>query len=246
MTNTANWNANTIRLTAFAEANFHIDKDWWEQVVGEAPETEISQAKTGIRQYEGNFANGKLILIVNQAQTRIDWVYAAPEIQEPLTNIPTIGTLSQELSLFLQIMEKWFKSEIKHSFTRLALGLVVYQAIDNRKMGYELLVSQYLRFNPNLDENTSDFSYQINRKRRSQVVNNMMINRLMKWSVSSIKTIIVAPVQQSLPESFAILLELDINSAPEYENGIDPEKATSLLGEYSRLAQEIIEKGDIS
>jgi hypothetical protein len=248
MANTSTWNANSLRFTAFPEANFQIDTNWWENVVGESPETEISQAKTGTLQYEGNFEGGKLVLGIqkNPALPRIDWVYAPSDFDETL---PSLGDFGRAVNIFEQYISKWLISS-NLSFKRIAFGLTLHQPISDKKQGYELLASRYLGISPHFGENTSDFLYQINRIRQSQQVEGLPINRLMKWSVGRYQPMItiISPTQttqQSLPESFMVLLELDINSSPEYMSSFKDLEASNLLKEFVSLAYEIAEKGEI-
>ena len=59
-----------------------------------------------------------------------------------------------------------------------------------RELGYRELG----RFLPavRLDEDSSDFSYQINRPRRSTVIPELSVNRLSKWSVGKFQAFVAS------------------------------------------------------
>jgi hypothetical protein len=92
----------------------------------------------------------------------------------------TIGSIQDGLDSFLELMSRWFK--ISPPLRRLAFGAILALPVDDRKSGYEL-IGNYLA-NVKLDPiGSSDFLYQINRLRNSQLISDLEINRLSKWSV---------------------------------------------------------------
>lgn len=235
------WEVELLRLTAFPQPDFEPDKDWWAKIVGEQPDNEKSQPKRGIRQYDGDFENGRLILALQP--NRIDWVYRAVESPEQTRQI--LGIFPEQVQIFQDMIEGWFHLDNCPSLDRLAFGAILHQPVENTNSGYKLLTNRYLRFDADLDD-SSDFFYQINRRQQSEVIKNLKINRLMKWSVSKWQAVMVAPVTRTLPAEYSVRLELDINSLQEYQESIQVEEARLLFDEFVSLGKEIAIHGDIS
>lgn len=115
-------------------------------------------------------------------------------------------------------------------------------------------LSYYLPFD--LDEDSSDFLYQINRPRKISSVESFecSVNRLSKWSASKWSVSLFAgsgsdPSQLTQyitkPTQFAVRLELDINTAADFVGELDSEKLPHIFRELVELGKEIANKGDI-
>jgi hypothetical protein len=127
------------------------------------------------------------------------------------------------------------------------------QRVDSHTAGYQL-VAKYLP-SVDVDPETSDFLFQLNRPRKSTTLSGLKINRLAKWSVAKIQGVhlqmqgasaesgnLITGVKTS--ELFACRLELDINTDAGWKDTLPAESATSILGELVGLAIEIASKGD--
>jgi hypothetical protein len=144
-------------------------------------------------------------------------------------------------------MTKWIQTL---PMIRLAFGAVLLQPVDGLAEGYRLLSSYVqLQIDP---ENTSDLLYQINRRRvSSSGITGLTINRLAKWSVLRLQRNLFmlspgSPVQShTQSEAFACRLELDINTAPEFEGELPQAELPSLIQELVEMGREIAEQGDI-
>ena len=96
----------------------------------------------------------------------------------------------------------------------------------------------------------TDLLYQVNRPRESQVVPDMQINRLTKWSVIryGVMSIVIGPAEQEIESSSAALaarLEMDINTAAVAIVQSDRIGLTNMIfGELMRLGAEIAREGD--
>ena len=124
---------------------------------------------------------------------------------------------------------------------RVAFGGILDQPVPNRANGHRTL-SGYLPFE--LDDSSSDFLYQINR-RRSVEPGGIVINRLSKWFVAQFAGLSVDLSTQAaspLQAEFYARLELDINTAPDQE--FPPERTAAIFRELVSLATEIMENGD--
>jgi hypothetical protein len=238
------WQIESLRITCFPGSATEFNSgNWWQDVIGEQPENTIIRAKDGFRQDEGHFNERKVVLGVQPI--RIDWLMKSNEEEGELT----IGSFQDGLDSFLALMSRWFK--ISPPLRRLAFGATLALPVDNRKSGYEL-IANYLP-NVKLDPiGSSDFLYQINRVRDSQLgILDLVINRLSKWSVvkRGLARIDILPeARVSLfPSSdiFSCRLELDINTSGEYKNDIPSGKLVDVFHELVDLAKEIAVKGDI-
>jgi len=234
-----------VRLTSFPGDEYTLaNQSWWEHVVGELPESKTVQPKSGVEIEEGPFRNGNLVLAVHPI--RIDWRYVPfEEMKERPVQFPNIGESEEAIETFARSMKHWFDSPYIPTIKRLAFGATLLQPVDSREAGYELL-SQYLRI-PIDTERSSDFMYQINKRRASSLdIPELIINRLSRWSVASRN---VAQVTQArvvqLPVRLACRLELDINTVPEYERALPIKSLSSLLDELIKLGIEIAQQGTI-
>jgi len=122
------------------------------------------------------------------------------------------------------------------------------EPVENRAAGYRNL-SRYLpavRLDP---EGSQDFYYQINRPRRSTVVDGLQINRLSKWSVAQFVPITLMLTPQSVQSGVgageeACRIEVDVNTAPHGNAELPSARLPEVFGELVRLGEEIVSKGD--
>lgn len=244
----ADWLAESFRLTAFLSPSAQIaEQDWWKKLTGEFPDRKTSEPKIGIQQEEGRFkkeqVDGQLILTIHP--TRIDW-QLIPTLDVPDSRFPTIGTFTESLDLFLKLMLCWLENA--PSIQRLAFGTILSKPVNSSKEGHEW-VSSYLPFN--LDEDSSDFLYQINRPRKSASAEtpDLLINRLSKWSVSLLTSFAFDPskLEQYItkPPQFFVRLELDINTTPDFSGELSLENLPHVFQELVKFGREIASEGDI-
>lgn len=243
------WSTEILRLTAFHRLGSQEDsRKWWEQIVGTPPESVVLKPREGGYEVTGPFANGALTLRADFG--RFDWLFAAPvALDKPTLDIPNAGPLSKALDGFLPLMETWLG--LATEINRLAFGAAALQIIDDRVAGYKLL-DEYLPFVEVDVENSSEFSYSINRQRKIEDYDNMVINRLSKWAIVKFQPMMLRmisgqPVADAISgeASNALRLEVDISTDA---NRVEPFEQAELLGLFSVLVargKEIIEKGDI-
>jgi hypothetical protein len=239
------WQVESFRVTCFPSSTTKFSaENWWQDTIGEQPENTTVRVRDGFRQDDGHFNGRKVVLGVQPI--RIDWLMVPNEEEGQVT----IGSFEDSLASFLEMMARWFK--ISPALRRLALGTILALPVESRQTGYELL-GNYLP-NVKLDPiGTSDFLYQINRPRNSQVqISELQINRLTKWSVLQRGLVGFelspnAPVATLVPssETFACRLELDINTSADYKNDLPSDKLTAVFNELVDLTKEIALKGDI-
>jgi len=244
------WQVLSMRLTAFpAEAIKTEGQSWWPDLVGYDPETVVSRPKAGQYRAEGEFEGRQLLLSVRA--DRIDWNLAAigkaPE--EESATLPLSGSFPEVLGSFIKIANPWLA--VSTPITRLAFGGVLVQPIENRRSGY-VRIGGYLPSVALDPDGSSDFLYQINRPRPSKTgIESLHINRLTKWSVLLFHRFSVALQKTAITTvglgsgDSACRLEVDINTAPDFEGVLPAEKLPDILQELVDLAREIATKGDI-
>src|SRR5262245_16907300 len=106
------WAVNQLRLTAFPTPSAVIKTpDWWAQVAGQPPDRTTNNAKQGVFDAAGTFADGTLALRVQLA--RIDWLYmpSVPEGMPPgIAPVgETVGPLDTAVDQFAPVIERWFE-----------------------------------------------------------------------------------------------------------------------------------------
>ncbi len=245
------WQTMLLRLTAFPSPAAQItDANWWQDVVGQPPETRISSPRSGELREEGPFDTGVLTLTIQPL--RIDWNYRISE-QEELQGegLPAIGTFPEALERFLEVMTKWL-TNYSPELQRLAFGTVLLLRANDRGDAYEKL-SDYLP-DIKLDvDNSSDFFYQINRPRILTKGNtDIQINRLSKWSALALTRALLQLNPQNissgpipLSEVHACRLELDINTSADYTGQFASQILPEIFMALIDLGKEIAERGDI-
>jgi len=246
--NKKEWYAESLRMTAFLSPSAKVSaQNWWEDIVGELPQNEISQPKTGVKRYDGLFKDdsteGALLLTIQPA--RIDWQILP--LESGIPGFPRIGLFTNSSMSFQDLMLRWLENS--PSLQRLAFGANLWHLAED----YNQLckrISHYLSFD--LDSNSSDFSYQINRPRESNSIkeSNLKINRLSKWGVSSVfkveipsKTVTQNFVAQA--SEIALSLNLDINTMGDFPINSGSENYKKVFRELIEAGKEISEKGDI-
>jgi hypothetical protein len=243
------WTVESVRCTAFPVQNANFDPaNWWTDIVGGKPDQVTTQPIEGTYQAQGSKLGGVLQLLVQPL--RIQWSLGPnpPDRQDQEWQIPNVGKFEQ-LSEFLQIAKN--RLSVGPKLSRLAFGAVFLDVVENRESGYDRL-DQFL---PSVELESSkmrDFLYQVNRRRSSNAIEGIQINRLSKWSVAEISpmTIQIDAGQRGIKSSFgdptsALRLELDINNVPSPEKFFDTDSAVKLLDELTEMGLEISESGDI-
>lgn len=249
-TNPLPWLTETLRLSAFPSIPGNVEPaQWWEEAVGQPAENHKFQRTTGVTQDDGPFHGGKLILAVQPL--RIDWLFqtsATPTPEEIEPSLDQLLALDAAMELFQRVADYWLG--VSPPLARLAFGAILAIPVDDRPTGYRRL-SEYLP-NVSIDpDHSSDFLYQINRPRDSRIIPTLRINRLSKWAVAkSIAAQIVlgpGPLQVASTglERLSVRLELDINTAAEYNGNLSGAQLPNLYRELTDLGREIAARGDI-
>ena len=239
------WQGQLVRLTAFpTKLELDVQQSWWNDLFGDTAEKINYDKKQFLHQETGTLEGNPLILKMQPG--RIDWHYVArQELSELMEGIPALGPFLHVLEYFSPLMLKWLGKcpELK----RLAFGAVLLQPAADHASAYESL-GKYLR-SVQVDPNTTDFNFQINRRRASKVgIPNLEINRLTRWSALKMGVHITDPTGGGLrpAERFAARLDLDINTSQEFAGPLPSDKHAALYQELVELGREITANGEIA
>ena len=241
------WQAEQLRLTVFAVPDATVPfSEWWEAVTeGEPDETTMNpKRRSGVIQ--GAFGPGKLILRLSP--DRIDWVLAPPQPDmDEATELPTLGPVLEMAGHFSAIAEKWLIRDDLPAIARVAFGAVLIHPEADHRTGY-LRLPDYVPVP--VDPESSDFFYQITLPPVPSAtgIEGLRLNRLSKWSVVAMNlaalTFMGEAVQaQSLLKSFALRLELDMNTVPSFPGPIPHERLVDLYRELVSTGQGIATNG---
>jgi len=243
------WITESLRLTAFHRLGpQQDDRRWWEAIAGADPESKNLKPREGGFEITGPYSGA--VLTLKADLLRFDWLLtAAFSLDKPAADFPTIGPFPKALQDFLPGMNKWLTQA--PPIFRLAFGAVVLQPVEDRISGYKAL-APYLSSVELDPDNSSEFSYSINRHRKAEAFEGMHINRLSRWSVGHFQAMMVAMVvgqgarTDAVPGKglHALRVELDINTDPTRNDPLPKDKLPALFDYLVSLGQEILAKGD--
>ena len=238
------WEVEQLRATTFSipDPLFRVGGSLWESVVGTRPDEERFVHTDGREEIVGKIEGMSFTSVSRPG--RVDWML---QRVGPTQGFPVIGPLDASVKKFRSVVYRWLDD--CPPLVRLALGTTLVKPTYGLQQGYEELMQSLPDLHLDLS-NASDFLYQINRFRESQVARGTRINRLSKWSVMESGTIEISLSPEGgaiLPPSsrqFACRLELDINTALTGEV-IPKDKNKKLFNELVGLGIEIAHKGDV-
>ena len=240
------WQVERLRLTLFHASTNEVNANgWWQQVVGEAPESSVSKPRSGERIEIGTTNEAQLLLHAQRQLGRLDWVMQAVDIYDG----PAI-VLPDGIEAFRSLMTAFLGLQGLPTAIRVAVGVIALLPTSDVGNGYQTL-SDYLNFD--IDRATSrDFLYQINRRRKSVVLPECEVNRLMKWSVGLHGQQAFAVGEEGLialagldgVDTFC-RAELDINTVPFDGRNISASELEPMFSELLEMAREILREGDV-
>ena len=244
------WKAESLRVTTFHNVGVITKgiEQLWEAVTREKPEQLTSRPREGLTVAEGPYGGNRLQCIYRP--DRVDWNLrpVTPPPNVPIEGFMSMGPFQGILPAFLDVVRKWLGES--PPVTRLAFGSLLLIETGNMPDANRRLSA--LLPDVRLDaDRSSDFLYQINRRRISASDPEILVNRLSKWSVMHGGAVALAvigdtgPHLSRSPDYFACRLELDINSAGPLSSSMLESGVAQLFEEFVSLGKEIAEKGDI-
>ena len=244
------WLLDELRFTVFPVSAFKSGEGIWKERVGEEPEQEVSQPRDGAFHATGPFLEDRLSLQIVENSV-LHWIYHKdPPDPDGKPAEFMIGEFPEAARPFRELVNSWlhFCPPLK----RIAWGLKLIKLAESRDHGFEI-AAEYLK-NIKIDpSNSSDFLYQINRRRRSKSgVPNLEINRLNNWRViqrvSGGAKMAAGGAVESHPTKVLLAgcsLTLDVNTSPEYLGPFPSDKLGSVQEELFEAACDITVHGDI-
>ena len=222
------WLAEHVRLTGFSKPPLpaSLARDWWHALTGAPAEKVIEEPRTGNVELLGVHADRPLHLSAERGRLDIRHLFGVAQVTPlPFTDV---------LPPFAELMARWLSLESSPPFQRLAFGCSIVkpfpQIADCRK--------ELDRYLPSIDMKSTqprDFLYQVNHRCPAQSVDGLVVNRITKWSIHELN----APAGVA---SFAVQLELDINTVADHEGDFD--HPAELFGELKDYADHFAQKGD--
>ena len=164
------------------------------------------------------------------------------KLGRPTSNFPVFNAA---ISSFRDLATQFLSRNDLPQINRLALGAAVLKSAPGLQDCGEI-IKEHLPFPDDYDIEPVDFLYQFNRRRLSRTITGMNVNRLIKWSIQQVDLVTVlaqvrVPVRTTT--SFAVQLELDINSALEYGNLLQRQRVRPLFEEFIGHALRIVGVG---
>lgn len=238
------WQAVNAKLIAFLlNPQSALENNWWVELTGGEPET---TKKRGYRLDDGKFQGYGLQLEVDAL--RAIWtsgVYL--EAGEFPPAIPTLGDFKPAFQEFRDLMRRWLTSPTCPQIYRLAFVGSLFLPQTGRREAYQK-TGEFIR-HINIDPDSFDFQYRINRRRDSTVIPQIKINRLCGWSILQFRveartTSGVAPANV-ISEAYGCHLEFDVNTSQDNTVAIQQDQLPMLFDELVALTDQIAEQGDI-
>jgi hypothetical protein len=240
----SSWQLEFVRLIAFpASPPVFLNQEWWKDLSAELPEDFVSTRKKEFRDERGSFQDVLLALTVDF--TRVVWEARPPAVVDQSGNFPTLdGPFSEKIGWFVELLNPWLKTSCP-PLLRLAFSAKLLQPAANAKEAYRILAAHLPAVNLE-DGNPNDFLLQINRRKaKSDVVDGLPINRLSTWSKMNVAIEMEKGRQFQWPDRCYSALELDINTAPEWNEVLPRDSLPRLFQELASLGVNIAERGDI-
>ena len=240
------WDVVSLRITAFPKPGSEVTSGWWQRVVDDVPDQQTVNPRSGEFLELGKYGPGILELKINPVS--VNWTHRIEEHQKNVLRV-SLGDFKSTSEKFCSLMNKWFELDGVPTPVRLAFGAILIQPVEDQEGGIVRL-SNYIpgvSFNP---PPSSDFLYQLNRRRDSRLdIEGLVINRVMKWSLGQQQIMVHhadgrVDFAHATPNSL-VHLEIDINTIPEYEGELETGSLPMIFGELVELGTEIAEKGDI-
>ncbi len=231
-----NWLTQNLRLTVFFNSPVTLTSELWSSVTGNTPDRITQEPRMNLQHIEGVAKNKEIQVLLTLATqpTRIDWQFM--QLQDLKTGTPE--TLLKSLDLFCDLMTNWNNPQ---QTQRIAFGAIANKLFNTKEESYEW-ITQFLPFN--IDKESSDFFYQINRPIKSSIISNLTINRLSKWSVETLITLAVdtfTPIRY--PPQFSVRLELDISTDLDSSVQFSSENLPQIFDELVQIGKQMVLEG---
>jgi hypothetical protein len=250
----ADWLAEQLRLTVFTAPGAIIPRpeQWWDAILA----TPAEQSSANLRSQQTTLAGSidRRNWILRLEPGRIDWIVvpspADDQVSAAGNAIPLMGSVAENLALFSRYIEAWLGRPDVPDLVRIAFGAILHHPEEDRRSAYVQL-GQYLPFR--LDPESSDFFLQINLPPTDSRtgVRGLRFNRLSRWSITAVANVglrLEGPGPRVTASSsgfmaHAIRIELDINTAPEFQGTIPRDRFIDVYRELVTFGQNLVIDG---
>lgn len=242
------WVAEAMRLSVFPlNEAAALETLHWERGVGAPPEAMNRQPQSQLPRVieEGTWNNGRLQVDSQRGQIHWRTFSATPNPNGPIN----IGSLPSATPPFRALMGQWLGTHCP-SVNRIAFGVNLVFPTSSLQEACTHLDGMLPTVSVAADD-SRDFMYRINRRRKSRIADGLEINRLATWSAAEgmdLEVIIVAGVPSARPANARHFcrLELDINTVPIPDRELPQEALPDIFGELVDAATEIAVEGDVA
>ena len=241
------WAAERLRFTGFYEESISIaNTRLFDSVLQTAPD-ELRQTNKApsMVQESGPFGEDNTF----QCEIHPDRFHLnlIPAESKAANDLVLIGEYVDILKDFQGVIDDWFKRGECPPLRRIAFGAVLCYRLTDLNEGYALFNDRL-----NLDIGGARLvEFKINRRRTSQVIEDLEVNRLSSWLLAKVVSGQLAmskddDVVPSIAQRHAIdvcKLTLDVNSDPSHLSPLA--EIGSLFHEFADMGSEIAANGDI-
>jgi hypothetical protein len=217
-------------------------------VTGLDPDETTISPKRSAGLVQGAFEPGSLVL--RMEVDRIDWILG-PRDRDGIDteSFPTLGPAEEATNVLSRIGEKWLARNDLPVVGRMAFGAVLLHPEPDPRTAYSRL-PDYVPVR--VDPASTDFLYQINLPVQSATgIEGLRLNRLSRWSVGALNSADFtftsgAIYARSLVRMFALRLEVDINTTPDFAGSIPSARLVEVFRELVESARTIAARGVIA
>lgn len=241
------WDAEQLRCTLFfQESPLSMDYEGLWDKLGNPDAEIVKQPKQNRAIYRLN--QGVHTFAISIEIDRIHWTISSKQFRDEEVE----SSYLEIQDVFMEWLSPWLVEDEIPSPVRVAYGAVLHRPCKTKEEGYEMLQA-FLPYVTLDSESSYDFSYQINRRRKSKAKKDIeYFNRLSAWSVARFTAMAIQVDDQgtkSIPlgsTAFSCRVALDINTPGENAVPINKKEIAELFDEFSKAGAEIAEYGDIS
>lgn len=237
------WDLEVTRVIAFpTQPAIFLEQHWWQDVVRTAPAR--SESAQDRREECGRFEDAFFSLIVEPSH--ILWQAQPLEVEDPFGNVAVLGAFPRKLGWFVEVLSHWLAGACP-PLIRLALSARLLRPASSLKEAYRDLAAYLPGVKDALESEPApnDFLFQVNRRRPSNVVAELEINRMCTWSKINSAVRVEPGRPFEWPRHCYSALHLDINTAPENFAILPSASLPLLLEELAALANDVAEEGDV-
>lgn len=238
------WLVEQFRLTAFpapGSPGTALARDWWVGTTGQPPESVQEEPRKGSIQLQGKHDDGQLVLSANAERLDIRKLFSPPPDQPSV-----VPQYFAARAAFAELASRWLQLETRPEIQRLAFGAVVTNTPSSNLEDCRRVFVHYLPAIDMARVELRDFLFQGNRRRSSNVMQNVEVNQLAKWGISTVQEVVVTSAGIAVRQrtTFSPRLEVDINS--DSQGTLRGNRLVQLFEEFAKLADQIVEYGDHS